>query len=609
MVSSGSNVLVFTTNPMRGGLMHGFYNRILTIDLTVESYKIENISDQLLAECFGGKGLATHLLLNRNPKGVEPFAPENNFIIATGPFCGGRLWGGSRFGVYTKSPLTGYYAESYSGGKVPESIDATGFDAIVLHGKSERPTVLSIHPDGVEFYDGADIWGMETFSAEEEALKRFAYSKEGFRKPGAIVIGPAGENLVKFAIIANDKWRCAGRTGVGAVLGSKRVKALVFQGDRKREYGEPDGVAEYAKTFSKTNFDQPGVKAYRKLGTTMMVSLMNHAGALPTKYWSQGTWEHAESISGEMYHQEHEVTPHACAKCFMACGRLTTISKGRREGLEIEGPEYETIYSFGSLCMIKEMEEVAYLNDLCDRLGLDTITTGNLCALLMEAKEQGRIDYDIEYGNADQVIELIEKICSRSEIGNVLADGIIAVAEEFGLEELAIHVKGLEPAGYDPRVLKGMGLTFGTSPRGACHLRTTFYKPELAGLIAPDQIKNKAEMLVDYEDRLNIFDTLTLCRFYRDLYSWEELVKVLELVTGSKRSEEELRSIAAKIATMTRQYNIREGLEAKDDTLPARLHKEALPEGGSLSEADMHQMLQDYYKLRGWNDKGVPVTS
>jgi aldehyde:ferredoxin oxidoreductase len=588
--------------------MHGFYNRILTIDLSARSFDIENISDEILAECFAGKGLATRLLLDRNPQGVEPFAPENNFIIATGPFCGGRLWGGSRFGVYTKSPLTGYYAESYSGGKVPESIDSTGFDAIIVTGRSEGPTVLSIHPDGVDFCDATELWGLETFLAEEEAVKRFALNKEGFRKPGAIVIGPAGENLVKFAIIANDKWRCAGRTGVGAVLGSKRVKALVFQGDRKREYSDPDGVAEYAKAFSKTNFDQPGVKAYRKLGTTMMVSLMNHAGALPTKYWSQGTWEHAESISGETYHEEHKVTPHACAKCFMACGRLTTISKGRRKGLELEGPEYETIYSFGSLCMIKEMEEVAYLNDLCDRIGIDTITAGNLCALLMEAKEQGRIEYEIEYGNADQVIELIEKIGSRSEIGNVLADGIIAVSEKFGLEDLAIHVKGLEPAGYDPRTLKGMGLTFGTAPRGACHLRTTFYKPELAGLIAPDQIENKAEMLIDYEDRLNIFDTLTLCRFYRDLYSWEELVKILELVTGSTRTEQELRTIAAKIATMTRQFNIREGLKAKDDRLPRRFHKEALPEGGTLSEADMEYMLQDYYELRGWNDQGVPIT-
>lgn len=588
--------------------MYGYYNRILTIDLNTKSFAIEDISDNLLRECNGGKGLATRLLLDRNPVGVDPLAPENNLIISTGPFCGGRLWGGSRYGVYTKSPLTGYYAESYSGGKVPESIDSAGFDAIIVNGKSDQPTVLSIQPDQVEFHDAADLWGMETITAEEEAVKRFGSTREGYRKPGAIVIGPAGEKLVKFAIIANDKWRCAGRTGVGAVLGSKLVKALVFQGDHKRTYSNPEGIADYAKSFSKENFHHPGVKAYRKMGTTMMVTLMNNAGAFPAKYWSQGTCEHVEAISGETYHQQHEVHPHACAKCFMACGRLTTINKGRHEGLKLEGPEYETIYSFGGLCMIKEMEEVAYLNDLCDRLGIDTITAGNLCGLVMEAHEQGRLDYEIDYGNADQTIELVEKIGSRTGIGDILADGIIEASTRWGLEDLAIHVKGLEPAGYDPRVLKGMGLTFGTSPRGACHLRTTFYKPELSGLIPPDQIDKKAEMLVDYENRLNIFDTLTLCRFYRDLYSWEELEHTLEMVTGINRSKEELQAIAANIATMTRQFNIQEGLKAEDDRLPKRFHKEALPEGGSLSEGDMEQMLQDYYRLRGWDPQGVPST-
>ncbi len=589
--------------------MYGYYNRILTIDLNTKSFTIEEISDELLSECAGGKGLATRLLLDRNPPGVDPLAPENNVIIATGPFCGGRLWGGSRYGVYTKSPLTGFYAESYSGGKVPESIDSAGFDAIIVSGSSDTPTVLSVQPDLVEFHDAGDLWGMETFFAEEEAVKRFGLAREGYRKPGAIVIGPAGEKLVKFAIIANDKWRCAGRTGIGAVLGSKQVKALVFQGDRSRTYKNREGIAEYAKAFSQENFQHPGVKAYRKMGTTMMVTLMNSVGAFPAKYWHQGTCEHAEAISGETYHQQHEVHPHACAKCFMACGRLATIKKGRHEGLQIEGPEYETIYAFGGLCMITEMEEVAFLNDLCDRLGMDTITVGNLCGLVMEAHAQGRLDYQIEYGNADQTIELIEKIGNRSEIGDILADGIISASRKWDIEDLAIHVKGLEPAGYDPRVLKGMGLTFGTSPRGACHLRTTFYKPELSGLIPPDQIENKAEMLVDYEDRLNIFDTLTLCRFYRDLYSWDELEHTLEMVTGIKRSKEDLQAIAATIATMTRQFNIREGLGAEDDRLPKRFHKEATAEGNSLSEADMEHMLQDYYRLRGWSPAGVPQTA
>ncbi len=587
--------------------MHGYYKRILNIDLSTDSFEIEALGDEVLEQCLGGRGLAARLLLERNPAGVDPLSPENRLIIATGPFCGGRLWGGSRYGVYTKSPLTGFFAETYSGGKVPEAIDSAGFDAIILSGKADRPTVLSIHPDGVEFHDGAPLWGMETIAAEEEALQRFAANKEGFGKAGAVVIGPAGEKLVRFALIANDTWRCAGRTGAGAVLGSKMVKGIVFQGDRKRRYSDMDGVADYAKNFSKKNFDSPGANAYRKLGTTMMVSLMNHAGAMPTRYWRQGTCAHAEQINGETYHAEHEVKPHACAKCFMACGRLTRISKGRHKDLQIEGPEYETIYSFGSLCLIKEMEEVAYLNDLCDRLGMDTISTGNLCGLLMEAKDQGRSVYDIDYGNADQTIALVEKIGSRSDIGDVLADGIVATAQKFGLEDLAIHVKGLEPAGYDPRILKGMGLTFATSPRGACHLRTTFYKPELAGLIDPARIDGKAEMLVDYEDRLCIFDTLTLCRFYRDMYSWEELETTLALVTGVKRGQEELRKTAAEIISMTRRFNLREGFTAADDRLPQRFHKEALPDGGTLTEAEMERMLQDYYQLRGWSGDGIPA--
>ena len=466
--------------------MFGYYNRILTINLSAKSATIEPITDQILTECFGGKGLATWLLLKRNKPGVDPLSADNHLIFATGSFCGGRLWGGCRYGVYTKSPLTGLYAESYSGGKVPEAIDSTGFDAIIINGKAEAPTVLSITPEGVGFHDAAELWGTDSIFAEEEAVARFAPNSEGYQKPGAVSIGPAGENLVKFALIANDKWRCAGRTGAGAVMGSKLVKAIVFQGDRKRQYFDSAGVAQYAKEFASKNSQHPGVKAYKAMGTTMMVTLMNTVGAFPAKYWSQGSCEHSEKISGERFHKEHDVQPHACAKCFMACGRMATIKKGRHTGLKIEGPEYETIYSFGGLCMVDDMAEIAHLNDLCDRLGMDTITAGNLSGLAIEAKARGKIDFDIEYGNADQIAALVKMISAREGIGEVLANGIIPASQLWGLENIAIHVKGLEPAGYDPRVLKGMGLTFGTSPRGACHLRTTFYKPELSGGMRPE---------------------------------------------------------------------------------------------------------------------------
>jgi aldehyde:ferredoxin oxidoreductase len=587
--------------------MHGFYGRLLVADLSKQEFQIEPVTDEVLSSWFGGKGLATRLLMERNPPGVDPFAEENHLIFATGPFCQSRIWGASRYGVYTKSPLTRLYAESYSGGKVPEAIDSAGFDAVLFVGKAARPTVVSVHPDGAEFFDAGDLWGADTFRTEEEAKKRFAVQKPGYRKPGAVVIGPAGEKLLRFALIENDKWRSAGRGGVGAVMGSKLLKAVVFQGDRKRSHYDPAGVAAYCKDFAKVNSESPGVKAYKALGTTMMVAIMNKAQAFPTRYWTSGTCDHWEKISGQEFHKEHDIKPNACAKCFMACGRLATITKGRHEGLVIEGPEYETIYAFGGLCLIDEIEEIAYLNDICDRLGMDTITAGNLCAFTIEAVRRGKVDYDIDYGDSDRIAELLRKIAKREGIGDILAEGIVHAAKTWGLEDLAVHVKGMEPAGYDPRVLKGMGLSYGTSDRGACHLRTTFYKPELSGLIPRDAVEGKAEMLVDYEDRLTIFDTLVFCRFYRDLYTWEELEKLVGLVTGLPSSREVLRQKAAAISTMTRRFNLREGLQPEQDRLPKRLHREALPSGQSLTEEEMELMLRDYYRLRGWDERGIPI--
>jgi aldehyde:ferredoxin oxidoreductase len=362
----------------------------------------------------------------------------------------------------------------------------------VIRGIAKAPTALSVHPEGCEFFDAGDLWGADTYRTEEEARKRFALNKEGFRKPGAVVIGPAGEKLVRFAVIENDLWRSAGRTGVGAVMGAKKVKAVVFQGDRKKSPCRPARSRRLRKgILQNETVEHPGVKVYKSLGTTMMVAVMNRVQAFPAKYWSQGTCEHWEKISGERFHQEHEIKPNACLKCFMACGRKATLMSGRHKGLVIEGPEYETIYAFGGLCMIEDMGEIAHLNDLCDRLGMDTITAGNLCAFTMEAARLKKLDYPLEYGDARGVATLLSLIAERKGIGDVLAEGIVHAAKAWDLEELAVHVKGMEPAGYEPRVLKGMGLAYATSDRGACHLRTTFYKPELAGLIAPDAIQGQ----------------------------------------------------------------------------------------------------------------------
>jgi aldehyde:ferredoxin oxidoreductase len=586
--------------------MYGFYGRILKINLSGQTYEIVPLKDEILSRYSGGKGLATYLLYSTNPPGVDPLSPDNCLIFATGPTTGSLIWSSSRYGVFTKSPQTGFYSESYSGGKVPEAVDAAGFDAVVITGKSESPAVIAVHPDGVDFHDADDIWGMDTFEAEDAVNARFGDVDRASAKSGAVVIGPAGENLVRFAVIENDYWRSAGRTGAGTVMGSKKLKAIVFKGNKKRPLFDNEGVRAFAKEMAASSKDNPIVQNYKAMGTPSMVKIINQAKAFPTRYWSEGYFDKWENISAEALHRQCRVQPRACAKCFIACGRMTTVLNGRHAGLKIEGPEYETIFAFGGLCMVDSIEEIAYLNDICDRLGMDTITAGNLCGFAIEAALKKKIDFQINYGDVDAIAALLINIAQRQDIGDILARGIRHAAGVWDMEDTAVHVKGLEPPGYDPRVLKGCGLAFATSGRGACHLRATIHNPELKGVSDPGDIKGKAELLIDYEDRLILMDTLILCRFYRDLYPWERLQQIIEMTTGSKHTKETLQQKAAEIVNLVRKFNLREGLELEDDNLPQRLYDEPLKTGDAIKEAELKSMRHDYYSLRGWDSNGIP---
>jgi len=587
--------------------MKGFYNQILRINLSDKRSQTEPLSDEVLEKYLGGKGLATHLLLENNPPGVDPLGPENHLILITGPVSGTPIWGSCRYGIYTKSPQTGFYAESYSGGTVGDYMARTGFDAVVLHGISNIPCWIEISDQGIFFHDAAGLWGLDTFETEDRVKSWIREHRPDAKKCGVVCIGPAGENGVSFSVIENDYWRSAGRTGVGAVIGAKKIKAIAFRGNQKKEVADPDLVRKYVKDLGRDARDDAGVQAYKSKGTPMMVDIMSNVGSFPTRYWHRGEAVHRESINAGALHARLDVRPNACLKCFIACGRLSVVKEGRHKGLRIEGPEYETIYAFGGLCEVDSIEEIAYLNDICDRLGMDTISAGNLIAFAIEAARQGKIDYDIDYGQPDKIAGLLQDMAYRRGIGNVLSRGITSAARQWGMEDQAIHVKGLEPAGYDPRVLKGMGLAYGTSPRGACHLRATFYKPELSKMIEPDQIEGKAEMFAEWEDRLIIFDTLILCRFYRDLYQWEDLSAMIKSITGLQLDREKMKAIAGRISSATRRFNIREGLTPQEDKLPKRFHKEVLPETQKIiTEEQMDQLLRDYYRVRGWDEQGVP---
>jgi aldehyde:ferredoxin oxidoreductase len=584
--------------------VRGFHNKVLHIDLSQRSFEEQSIDDAIYREFLGGKGLATHLLLKNTKAGLNPLSPENVVILATGPVTDTRTYGSCRYGVFTKSPLTGIYCESYAGGRVAEPLSRTGYDAIIIKGASQEPVYLEISPQKVIFHDSSHLWGKDTYETEDAIREEV-----GRRDAGIATIGPAGENLVKFALIENDRWRSAGRAGTGTVLGAKKVKGIACYGDVRRQIAHPEMASALWEEMRQSCKTDPGAEKFYNEGTVQIVPVTNKAGAFPTKYWTSGTFDEWPNLTIQKAREQCDVKSRACPKCCLACAKLFEVTTGRHKGLVVEGPEYETIAVFGGLCMISDIREVAYLNDICDRLGLDTITAGNVAAFTIAASQQKPIGEKIEYGDVDGISELLHKITRREGIGAVLAEGVRHAAKEWGLEDLAVHVKGLEPPGYEPRVLKGMGLTYATGDRGADHLRATFYKAELSGMVHPDQIEGKAEMLIDFEDRHTLFDALILCRFFRDMYQWPRLSLVIEATTGMKLDKPELQKIALDITNQAREFNLREGMTAADDTLPKRFFEERLEDSGKvLLKSDFDRMLADYYRIKGW-DKVQPSSS
>ena len=431
--------------------MFGSYNMVLRVNAAQKSYDLNMISDDILSRTLGGKGLATHLLLKHNPAGVDPMSPDNHLIFAIGPATGTAVWGCCRYGVYTKSPQTGYYSESYSGGHSAEYMAKTGFDAVLIHGTSDEPVWLEVSHEGARFHSAADLWGLETYETEDRVKAWLKENRGPGKNCGVVVIGPAGENGVTFSVIGRttggatrDEPACR-----AAVMGSKKIKAIAFWGNKTKELANPDLVRRFSKDLAQRAKEDAGVKAYKSMGTPMMVDIMSKVGRRPspTRYWHKGRADHQAQINAAALHERCEVSPHACLKCFIACGRMSTVKEGRHKGLKIEGPKYETIYAFGGLCEIQSIEEVAYLNDLCDRLGVDTISAGNLAALTIEASRQGKIDYQIDYGQVDRIATLLKEIAMRQGLGDTLAKGIKVAAEAMGMADQAIHVKGLEPAG------------------------------------------------------------------------------------------------------------------------------------------------------------------
>lgn len=558
--------------------------RLIQVDLSQNEVKISEIPKEWEKTLIGGKGVATKLLFNIPPK-VDPLHPENTIIFAIGPTNGLRLPGASRMTAVFKSPLTFAYGESQCGGFAAYEMAKTGVHFLYITGKAGNPVYLVLEDDSVEIKDATHLWGKDCYETEE-ILKK----DEGGE---VLSIGQAGENLVRFACITHRRGRQFGRCGAGAVMGSKRLKAVVIKGSKEVEVAEPELLSEFRKWMLENIV--PKLEGMRKFGTPVISSLTNEAGVMPTKYWQLGSFEKYEDISAEKL-KEYIVKDVTCYGCNVACGKL------RRAGdIEVEGPEYETQFALGSLCYVSDPVAIMNANDLCDRYGMDTISAGNVIAFYLACSERGEVEEKINFGDDEKIVELVRKIAFREGVGNVLAEGVRIAADKLGVSVEPVHSMGLEPPGYDPRGLYGMALAYTTSQRGACHMRSCAYRPNLAGTVDRFSPNGQAELVKDREDFYCAVDSLVYCRFLCLPVigmNWEDVARLLKIV-GRDYSVDQLKAIGENIWKLTYEFNVREG--AKMFKLPETFFKpiKHYDTVYSVKKEDLEKILDEYKKLRG----------
>ncbi len=596
--------------------MKGVYGRLLEIDLTRGKAEDLPISDEMFEKYLGGRGLGARLLFDMLPATTGPLSPENVLIFLTGPLTGTLVPGSSKFVVLTKSPLTNGWCDSYSSGRLSFELKKVGYDGMVIRGKSNHPCYLRIDDRGVEIKAAGSIWGKDSFEAE-----RILKEVEGSPPPGVTSIGPAGERLCKFASINSDLYRQAGRGGVGAVMGSKNLKAIVIKGMGKVNPHDRKKLIELNRGNLQRSRKSEVAQARMKYGTPLTLNITHLGGILPTKNFQFGTWEKAlKRIDAEGVNR-NVISHKACISCFMPCGLMTRVSKGKYRGATIEGPEYETLSMFGSNQLIDSLPAIIQANVLCDKLGLDTISTGNVIGFAMECFERGLISaaqtegLEIRFGDSEASLASIEMIASREGFGDILAEGVRRAAGHIGegSDRFAMHVKGMEFPGYDPRGAFGSALSYAVSPRGACHRRAWPPAREILGNLPPYTVEGKAEMIRELYDENCILHSLLVCDFHSKFIplSLNDYSRYFQAVTGESLSEKDFLVIAGRIETLIRMFNLREGLTRRDDTLPHRTLFEPLTDGPAkgqcIGEENLNRMLDEYYELRGWDSSGVPT--
>ncbi len=600
-------------------MIPGYFMKIAEINLTSEEIDFITLEEKEVKAFIGGSGIGAKLLYGYTNHKTDPLGPENVLIFMTGPLTGTKAFSSDRFEVITKSPLTGIYAESDCGGRWGEGLKKCGLDGIVIKGKAKKPVYITIKDEEIKIKDASELWGKDTFATDVLIKEEMGPNSH------VVCIGKAGENLVKFACIINEgrHARAAGRAGVGTVMGSKNLKAIGVLGSKEVKIAHEQEFNQFIKDLSSRMAEQ--TEALRRYGTANGLEYCESVGDLPIKNWYQGNWEGAKKISGQFMAQTVLKRNYYCGRCIIGCGRTVEITKGKYKLEETAGPEYETLGMLGSNCLVDDIEVICKASELCNRYGLDTISTGSAIAFCMEAYERGLITSDdtgglrMEWGNGDALLGMIEKITSRQDLGQLLGEGLIVASREIGgnSDEFAIQVKGLDFPAHDPRGKVSVALGYATSNRGACHLQAFTHDFEdgasIADLGYPEtldrfEITGKPKFVVDFQHLMSMFDSLRCCKFtVFGGMTVEPLVKVLNLVTGWNFSKEDFLKTGERIFNLKRMYNIREGISRKDDTLPPRILIH--PRGGGAKDnlPYLNKMLNEYYQIRGWDEFGIPT--
>jgi aldehyde:ferredoxin oxidoreductase len=601
------------------------FGRALRVDLDAERVTEQQLPDDWIDRYLGGTGLAARVLYEELDPGADPLGPENVLVFATGPITGTRAPTSGRHSVSAKSPLTGLLGEATSGGDWGTALRRAGFDLIIVEGLADDPVFLHVEDGDYELRDAEHLWGKDVPEATE------AIRADVGEETVVSTIGRAGENEVKFAAVMNDVKRAAGRTGMGAVMGSKNLKAVsvVGTGDAHRHVPDFEAYKQLTLELTQTVTQTPSTKTRRDHGTAAAIEEESEVFQnLPTKYFEESAFDGAWDISGPRMSEDYLTSTYACGQCPIACGRVISMESDRYGSLSDQGgPEYETLASFGSLSKNDDFESIARANELCNRYGLDTISTGHVVAFAIAMRDRGYLgdddtDLDLEWGNDEAIVELVHRIADRSDLGDALAEGVLRAAESFDASDQAVHVKGLEVPMHEPRAQKTMGLTYATSNRGACHMRAFTGYVDIYGYDITDlgffsddyprhSTEGKAELEVVMQNLFSVYDSMCGCKFSyppgTEDIAVEQVGELLGLALGRDVDAEGVLAYGERIFNMKRLFNVREGASREDDALPSIFTDEAFEDGSNAGQVvELEEMLGEYYDLRGWREDGRP---